>query len=144
MKHLTLTLLLVMVTGLCHAGTVAVRVDSAELYRLPAGGSHRVIKKLPRFYPLTITESTETHYKVTDYANTSGWIEKSQVAEIPAVIVTANNVNLRRGPGINHPVAMKAFAGVTFKVIQNKEEWLQVAHESGQQGWIYKPLTWGQ
>ena len=52
-------------------------------------------------------------------------------------------VNLRKGPGLDHEIICKAEKGVAFKVIKKQEDWLEVLHESGKRGWIYKKLVWG-
>jgi Bacterial SH3 domain len=42
------------------------------------------------------------------------------------------------------PYPFKAFQGVTFKVLSEKDGWLEVMHENGDQGWVLKSMTWGQ
>lgn len=57
------------------------------------------------------------------------------------VSVKKDNVNVRTGPGTNFPVYMEVFKGYPLKVLQEKDEWLQVSDFENDKGWIYSKLV---
>ena len=72
------------------------------------------------------------------------------VSEPPAsdavwLTVTGSAVNVREGPGTDHPIALRAAAGDRFEVVARNADgsWLQVADPRTADGrlWIYGPLT---
>lgn len=57
------------------------------------------------------------------------------------VSVTKDNVNVRTGPGTNHPVHMELFEGYPLKVVGKEGTWLQVTDFENDTGWIEGSLT---
>jgi N-acetylmuramoyl-L-alanine amidase len=51
-------------------------------------------------------------------------------------VVNGNNVNIRSGPGTNYERLTQFNKGVTLKVLDQKDSWLQVELPSGGRGWI--------
>jgi SH3-like domain-containing protein len=130
--------------GIANAEIVAVSVHTAELRSNPSSPHSYVILDAPRYYPLSVRGSENGYFRVKDFEGRDGWIKKSLVQNIPTVVVDVDQANLRSGPGTNFPVVFQVYRGVAFKVIGSKEGWLQVEHENGESGWIFKSLTWGQ
>jgi uncharacterized protein YgiM (DUF1202 family) len=133
---------IILAAGSVQAAMVAVSGNLAEIRSSPSPVLSRVILQVPRYYPLSVEESQGDFLKVTDYLGNTGWIAKSRVEQTRTIVVKAEKVNLRKGPGQNNPIIFKAQEGVAFKVIGEKDDWLEVQHESGMTGWIFKDLVW--
>ena len=126
------------------AEIVTVAVDTAELRTSPALTTSYVVLEAPRYYPLLIQKERGDFYEVSDYQGRTGWIQKNQVDRTRGVVVEAEKADVRKGPDLNYPVLFQAYSGVSFKVLGESDGWLEIVHESGEKGWIYKALTWGQ
>ncbi len=86
--------------------------------------------------------------KVSDFENDQGWIHESLLTKTPHLIVKANRnskkkINIRSGPSIKHEIVAKAYYGVVFKTLEQKNGWARVEHESGVTGWVKRSLLWG-
>lgn len=145
MKKLIITTVLFFLTTMpCFAEMLSVTKPSADIVSVPTMEASYVILRVPRYYPLSFSGKTKNDFlHVEDFSGQSGWIHMSKVSDAATVVVTGNRVNIRRGPGINHPTIFKAKKGVAFAVIRQQGKWLEVIHETGRKGWIYKDLTWG-
>lgn len=128
----------------CHAEIVTVAAQTASLQSNPSPALSQVILEAPRYYPLSVQGERDNFYQVRDYQGKIGWIDKSLVDRTRGVVVEVEKVIVRKSPGADQPAAFVAQQGVTFKVLEEKNNWLHVSHESGESGWVYKPLTWGQ
>lgn len=128
--------------GTVQAEMVAVAGNVAEIRSSPSGVLSTVLWQVPRYYPLSARESQGDFFKVTDYQGNRGWVRKESVDKTRAVVIKVKRANIRKGPGLNNPIVFKALNGVAFKVIGAKGDWLQVEHESGVTGWLFKDLAW--
>jgi SH3-like domain-containing protein len=57
------------------------------------------------------------------------------------VSVAANEVNMRSGPGRDHPVDWRLDRGYPLKVIDTQGSWLKVIDFEDDEGWVHRPLT---
>jgi SH3-like domain-containing protein len=57
------------------------------------------------------------------------------------VSVAAREVNLRSGPGTQHPVEWLLSRGYPLRVIGSQGSWLRVIDFENDKGWVYRPLT---
>lgn len=144
MRYLLGALLPFLVWSTCQAEIVTVTGHSSEILSDPSSAFAQIVVEAPRFYPLSVQGEKDGYLRVRDYEGRVGWIKKSQVDNTKGVAVEVARVNVRRGPGTNHPIVFKAYKGVTFKVLDERNGWLEVMHESGKRGWVSKPLTWGR
>ena len=55
--------------------------------------------------------------------------------------ITRDRINVRRGPGTQHPVVTQLDEGANVRVIGQREDWYLVALEDGATAWIYKVLV---
>lgn len=144
MRFLLLGLVLpLFMWGVSCAEIVSVDTYSANLRSSPSDDGSYVVLQLPQYYPLKVLDSTEKFYKVSDFLDRTGWIHKSIVSKSQGVVVVKKIVNMRTGPGTDQEIICKAEKGVAFKVMREQEGWLDVLHDSGKRGWIYKNLVWG-
>lgn len=144
MKYLLLIAFILCNISLCQAEIVSVTVHTATLWSQPGGQYAYETLKVPRHYPFSVLESSPGYLKVRDYTGQIGWVTVNQVGPQKGIVVETARVNIRKGPGTNYPILFKAFQGVTFKVLAEKDGWLEVQHENGDRGWVIKASTWGQ
>jgi len=138
---IALTLLL---CATADAEIMSVIVNKANIRSAPSLESSYVVLEAPLYYPLLVQGEKKGFYEVRDYEGKTGWIHKSLIDRTKGVVVEVDRVNVRKGPGKHFPIVFHAYRGVTFKVLSERNPWLEVLHESGQRGWVYKSLTWGQ
>lgn len=62
----------------------------------------------------------------------------SSVLAADYVTVTADNTNIKTGPGKNHPTSMELFQGYPLKVIKKDAEWYQVTDFEGDTGFVHQ------
>lgn len=134
---------LILEAGAVQAEMVSVSKNLADLRSSPSLVLSNVVLRVPLHYPLAAKESQGDFLKVTDYLGNTGWIHKSSVDKNKTIVVKAEKVNIRTGPGPNNPIIFKAREGVAFQVVGEKDDWLKVKYETGMTGWIFKDLVWG-
>jgi SH3-like domain-containing protein len=120
---------------------LAVNAPTANIRSGPGTG-HGVLWKVERYYPLEIVERRGEWYRFRDFENDQGWIHRDLLAKIDAVITVKAPCNVRSGPGTDFEIVFQAGAGVPFKVLERRGEWLQVEHADGDKGWIAASLVW--
>ncbi|WP_077358865.1 N-acetylmuramoyl-L-alanine amidase [Virgibacillus halodenitrificans] len=90
----------------------------------------------------------------TYYAGEEAWIAahylipvsgKSQQAKTDRsneqVTITASNVNIRSGPGENHPVIASTDSGNTYNIVKTSGDWHNIELTNGNTGWVASWLT---
>lgn len=56
-------------------------------------------------------------------------------------VVSVENANLRRGPGLNYEVVTRLAIGTTLFQLDKKNEWMRIQTRTGVQGWIHTSVT---
>ncbi len=120
---------------------VSVKVETANIRSGP-GIKHNIIWKIEKHHPLRIIKQSGEWYHFRDYERDMGWIHKSLVGNTRTVIMKADNINIRSGPGTRHKVTFTAETGVSFKVLKRKGDWIHIRHADGDTGWVFKELVW--
>ncbi len=137
-----LTLLLVLVCSTIAAAerwTVAVEVANV---RSGPGTTFDILWKVGKYHPLETVAKSGSWYQFRDFEDDQGWIHKSLIKKIPAIITNQEQCNIRSGPGTNYKILFEVDKGIPFKVDQRKGNWLYIQHADGDQGWIHKSLVW--
>lgn len=159
MKYIASLFLVLLWSSFAFAQIIAVKPHTAELRNSIDPYAYRVILKVPRYYPLSIESEKGDYYQVRDFLGRSGWIAKKDTypqetvvinsegkkvtRKMRAVVVKSKSINVRSGPGTNNRIVLKASQGVAFKVLSQDGEWLEVLHDTGEQGWVHSNLVWG-
>ncbi|MFQ5898818.1 MAG: SH3 domain-containing protein [Candidatus Methylomirabilia bacterium] len=131
--------------AMVHAADfVRVKVEMANVREGPGTQFTRVWRAY-RNDPLRVVERKGQWLKVEDFEGYKGWIYAPLTDAKPAVIVKGVQkwANIRLRPGLDQPVVHRADRGVSFRLLEEKGQWLQVQHADGDRGWIYRPLVWG-
>lgn len=133
--------LLVIGASVAWAERLTISVSNANIRSGP-GTRYDILWRVEKYHPLMITKKTGSWYLFRDFEGDTGWVHKSLVAKIPAVITTRNTVNVRSGPGMTFEILSTIGKGIPFKVLKKKGNWLHVEHADGDRGWIHKALMW--
>ncbi len=120
---------------------LAVKVPIANVRSGP-GQQYEILWKIGMYHPLVVLEKSGAWLRFRDFEKDEGWIHRSLVGRIPAVITVKEKCNIRSGPGTQKPVLFTAEKGVPFKVLKRKKHWIYVEHADGDRGWIHKSLVW--
>lgn len=126
---------------------LSVNSDSVNLRSGP-GTNYDIKWEYGRGFPLIVVSKKGDWIKVKDFENDTGWVFKSLLADKGHMIVKVNKnrnkkINIRSGPGTKSRIVGKAYYGVVFETIEQKDGWAKVKHESGLVGWIKRSLLWG-
>lgn len=143
MKNIFIVSMFLLITSPCFADMVSVAHLPADLRDQPKVSGSKVLRELPKYFPLTVLGSESKYFKVQDNTGLTGFIHQSLVGNDPGVIVSADACNVRSEPSIDAPILFDAKKGDTFHVISFKEGWLEVSGSDGKKGWISQKLTWG-
>lgn len=134
-------ILFILATGICWAERMAVKVPKANVRHGP-GTQYDILWEVEKYYPVKVLETAGEWCRFRDFENDKGWIYKPLLDQTPTVITFKKKCNVRSGPGTQYKIAFTAVKGIPFKVLKRKDNWIQVIHADGDQGWIYKSLVW--
>ena len=144
MKKVFIFTLLVLVLSVGTASAKRLSVASNKVnVRSGPGTSHEILWSVGKYYPVDIIKTSGSWCRVRDFEGDTGWIHRSLLKKISAVIVKGTIVNVREGPGTDSRVLFQAEKGVSFKLLKKKKAWFEVQHADGEVGWIHKSLVWG-
>jgi len=144
MKRIILYAVLIFLLGAGTASARRLSVASPKAnVRSGPGLNHEILWSVGKYYPVDIVKKSGNWYKIRDFEGDIGWMHRSLLKKIPAVIVKGALVNVRSGPGMKYRVLFQAEKGVSFKLLKKKKNWLKVRHADGDIGWIHKSLVWG-
>ncbi len=125
------------------AERLAVGVSVANVRSGP-GQNYDVLWQAEKNTPIAVLDRDESgdwcYFK--DYEGTKAWIHKNLLRDLDTVITKTGLCNIRSGPGTSHDLVFQAEAGVPFRVLSRKGNWLQIRHADGDKGWIHKKLVW--
>ena len=112
------------------------------------GTKYKVMWELGNGFPLIVLKRSGKWYRVRDFEGTIGWVHRDVVGKNPTMIVKVHKkskkrINVRSGPGTKYRIVAKAYYGVVFKTLQQKNGWVQLQHEKGVTGWVKRSLLWG-
>ncbi|MCE5230453.1 SH3 domain-containing protein [bacterium] len=129
--------------------TAFVTVDSDVLSaRVKPGPRETAVVTYNKTYPVFVRDVAPNGWVlVLDVDGDGGWVAPSGLAFKPRYVITKSpQSNLRTGGGKDYekfPVAFVAERGVYLQVLEEKDGWLHVKHEGGQEGWISTKIVFG-
>jgi len=110
-------------------------------YMVNTPPSHTVVYSNPE----PVVAPSPSRVVVKEYSYTpSLQIPASPPSQIPAsqkVLVTAQELNVRTGPGFNHAIAGYVVLGEALQVLGSAPGWFYVKTVSGLQGWVMVTYT---
>ena len=106
------------------------------------GTNYNILWKVEKYYPILVIEKSKSWYHFRDFEDDKGWVHKSLVGNVTAVITNRDQCNIRSGPGTSKKILFTVEKGIPFKVIKRKNRWLHIEHADGDKGWIHDSLVW--
>ena len=140
-QSIIIFLLIMLLAGTASAERLAVSAPVANIRSGP-GTKHNVLWKVEKYFPLRIIEKSGEWYHFEDFEGDKGWVHRSLVRKISAVITKNDACNIRSGPGTSNKIIFTVEKGIPFKVLKRKGSWIQIEHADGDKGWIHKSLVW--
>ncbi|MFO7760430.1 MAG: SH3 domain-containing protein [Thermodesulfobacteriota bacterium] len=127
---------------ICHAAEY-VSVDHDGI-RIRSGPStdHEIYWEVFKNYPLKVLDRKGKWLHVEDFEGDKGWIYSPLTNKKDTVIVKVDKANIRVGPGTNYERTATALYGVVFTKHKKEGDWIQISHNDGTKGWIYRELIW--
>lgn len=139
---LAVTLVILLLGTSClMAEPFAVTANIANVRSGP-GTKYDLIWKVEKYHPVNVKEKKDKWYRFEDFEGDEGWIHKSLLAQIPAVITIVDKCNVRSGAGTKYEIIFTVDKGIPFKVIESKGKWINIQHHDGDKGWIHQSLIW--
>lgn len=121
---------------------VSVDNESLNVRRGP-GTNYSIVMRVSRHYPFRVVDRSEDWLLVSDYDGDKGWVSRKLVTFTPYVITRLDKCNIRQGPGTENKIAFTAERGVLFRVLNEKDGWLNIKHGDGDVGWISAKIVFG-
>lgn len=107
------------------------------------GTSNRVLKVLSPKEQVTATGQSSGAWLEVTAGSLTGWVHKDYLSAVASTVkaagsvTTTGSVNVRTGPGLDHPVVATVPGGTTLEATGEKTaEWTQVIHE-GEPRWMF-------
>ena len=125
---------------------LCVLAPGADLRQAPSPDSDLLIKAIP-YTPLQKLAKKNGWYRVKDVDGKIYWAREERLtSSFQCVVIKNEFANLRKGPGTRFP---KAGAGMgekylSFRLIEDKKEWVKVEDLDGDESWIKKENLWIQ
>ena len=101
-----------------------------------------ILWKVEKYYPIFVIKKSDSWYYFRDFEDDRGWVHKSLVGNVPAVITKKDLCNIRSGPSTKDKILFSVEKGIPFKVKEKKGRWLHIEHTDGDSGWIFDALVW--
>ena len=129
------------------ADMVSIDGDDVNMRSGP-GTKYKVLWELGNGFPLMVLKRSGQWLRVRDFEGTIGWVHRDVTQKTPHMVVKVHKnskkrINVRSGPGTKYRIVAKAYYGVVFKTLSQKNGWVNVQHEKGVTGWIKRSLLWG-
>jgi SH3-like domain-containing protein len=106
------------------------------------GGAYGIMWKVEKHHPLIVVEKSGSWLRIRDFEGDQGWVHKSLLGNVPAIITNQESCHVRSGPGTNNEILFTVGAGIPFRIVLKNGNWLQIEHADGDRGWIHQALTW--
>ncbi len=129
-----------------HAGAAMAErltvISSVANIRSGPGSKYDILWKVERYYPIFVIEKKKSWYLFKDFEDDKGWVHKSLVGKVEAIITKKDLCNIRSGPGTGNKILFTVEKGIPFKVIKRQGRWLHIEHADKDKGWIHDSLVW--
>ena len=138
---LFIIVLIAVLSGTAMAERMTIIAPVANIRSEPDPKSD-ILWKVEQYYPIFVTKISGPWYQFRDFEKDSGWVHKSLVGKLKAVITKKDLCNIRSKPGTKEKILFTDEKGIPFKVLKSQGRWLNVEHADGDKGWIHDSLVW--
>ncbi len=137
---LFLSFLIVIMAGTAMAERLTIVAPVANIRSGPATNSD-ILWKVEKYYPIFVIKKSGSWYQFRDFEKDTGWVHKSLVGKLKAVITKKDFCNVRSKPSTKEKILFTVEKGIPFKVLKSKGHWLNIEHADGDRGWIHDSLV---
>ncbi len=95
-----------------------------------------------RHMPVEVIAEYDTWRKVRDWEGSEGWVHRAMLSSKRALIITSDEVTLRRDPQKEAPAVARLSTGVVVRIEECPEAWCRVV-VGGYDGWVPRTEGWG-
>lgn len=67
--------------------------------------------------------------------------EKKGIAANGTITISADNVNVRKGPSLSYQLVKQVKKGEKFTIVKEKDDWIEIELSSGKTGWVVNWLV---
>ncbi len=125
-----------------HAGEyVSVKKDGINIRSGPST-KHEILWEVFKNFPLEVVKREGKWSQTMDFEGDKGWVYSSLLSSNKTVIIKVKTANMRSGPGKDYEIVATVKYGVVFKPLKKEGSWVQVKHDDGTSGWMFKDLIW--
>ena len=117
-------------------------VASVANIRSGPGSKYDILWKVEKYYPIMVIDKKDSWYHFKDFEDDKGWVHKSLVKKLDAIITKKDLCNIRSGPGTDNKILFTVEKGIPFKVLKREGSWLHIEHADQDKGWIHDSLVW--
>jgi len=138
----TLAILAFLLAG--SASAACVKVPEANLRKGP-GTEHEKSWQVFKYMPLKPIGQNGDWYQVEDVDGDTHWVlSRLLTNSFKCATVKVDRANVRRGPGVKHAKSplVQVDKYYAFKVLSEKDDWVEVEDEMSNRGWVSKSLIW--
>ncbi|MGD9016705.1 MAG: SH3 domain-containing protein [Desulfobacterales bacterium] len=121
---------------------LSVAVSKANVRSGPGTKGYDILWEVERYHPIEVVQKSDGWILFRDFEGDKGWIHQKLLSTQTTVITQKNDCNIRSRPGTDGDILFRAERGVPFKVLERKEEWIQIQSIDGDKGWIHQNLVW--
>lgn len=128
------------------ASTASIGQDKVNIRKAPSLKAE-VLYQAHLGYPVALEKTQGKWVKIRDWQDKEGWVYKSLINDkVQTAVVVPEQVNIRKGPGLNYPVVSKAECGQVYKIFKEQQDWVQIGYyvENQVLGWVRKDMVWGE
>jgi SH3-like domain-containing protein len=136
-----LIILIVIYSANAAADRLTIIAPLANIRSGPAT-KYDILWKVEKYYPIFVIKESDSWYYFRDFEDDRGWVHKSLVGKVPAVITNKDLCNIRSGPSTKEKILFSVEKGIPFKILERKGPWLHIEHADGDRGWIHDSLVW--
>lgn len=136
-------LFIILSTSFSFAETMSVAFSGADVRTAPTATA-KVVFKATRYTPLNVINMEKEYAQVSDYRNRKGYVHKSLLKPVAAVVVTGDRANVRSGPGTANDVVFQMAKGDSALLLGQSEGWVEIKTADEKTGWIADFLVWGE
>ena len=137
---LFLSFLIVIMAGTAMAERLTIVAPVANIRSGPATKSD-ILWKVEKYYPIFVIKKSGSWYQFRDFEKDTGWVHKSLVGKLKAVITKKDLCNVRSKPSTKEKILFTVEKGIPFKVLKSKGHWLNIENADGDRGWIHDSLV---
>lgn len=92
--------------------------------------------------PVRVVDEYGDWRRIVDMDEAGGWVYHAMITGRRTVVITADNVHLRKRPTDTSEAAARAERGVVARLRACEPAWCEIEAE-GHRGWVRKAVIWG-